>query len=73
MATVSAPRDGAELTWQVKEAARAVGFDLVGVSTIGPATHPDEFRRWLASSNHRPIRTDPCVRHPCAPSVRPRL
>jgi epoxyqueuosine reductase len=78
MATVQAPSGRGELTQRVKDEARAVGFDLVGVSTIGPATHPDEFRRWLDAGNHRPmdklaqnveIRTDPRVRHPWARSV----
>ena len=78
MATLEATTDRAELTERIKSEAHAVGFDLVGVSTIGPATHPDDFRRWLAAGNYRPmdklaqnveIRTDPRVRHPWARSV----
>jgi len=68
-----------ELTARVKSAARASGFDLVGVADVGPATHPDFFREWLAAGKHRPMshifenglpaRLDPRTRHPWACSV----
>src|SRR5512132_2669469 len=78
METLPVTIDRAGLTERVKAEARAVGFDLVGVSAISPATHPEVFRRWLAAGNHRPmdklgqnveVRTDPRIRHPWARSV----
>jgi epoxyqueuosine reductase len=32
---------------RIKEAARALGFDPVGITGVGPASTHDEFRRWL--------------------------
>jgi epoxyqueuosine reductase QueG len=70
--------DRRQLTHQIKAVAREVGFDLVGVSPLGPATHGDAFRAWLAADRHQPmtqlaaavdIRTDPQLRHPWARTV----
>jgi epoxyqueuosine reductase len=37
---------------QVKEKARAIGFDLVGIASAQPPRHAEEFERWLASGFH---------------------
>jgi epoxyqueuosine reductase len=65
-------------TYQVKAVAREAGFDLVGIALMGPATHGEAFRAWLAAGRHQPmtqleagvdVRTDPRVRHPWARTV----
>jgi epoxyqueuosine reductase len=65
-------------THQVKALAREAGFDLVGIAPLGPATHGEAFRAWLAAGRHQPMtqlevgvdtRTDPRVRHPWARTV----
>ena len=70
--------DRRQLTHQIKAVAREVGFDLVGVAPLGPATHGDAFRAWLAAERHQPmtqlaaavdVRTDPRLRHPWARTV----
>jgi hypothetical protein len=70
--------DRRRLTEQVKAAGRDAGFDLVGVAPIGPATHGDMFRAWLAVGQHPPlttleaevdVRTDPRQRRPWAWTV----
>src|SRR3954466_9580370 len=76
--TVDIPNQS-ELTARVKSVARASGFDLVGVADVGPATHPDFFREWLAAGKHQPMshifdnglpaRLDPRIRHPWARSL----
>ncbi len=67
-----------DLTDRVKKAAHSVGFGLVGISRIGPATHSDKFQNWLAKGNHLPMamleqglanRIDPRNRYPWACSV----
>jgi epoxyqueuosine reductase len=37
---------------QIKEKARAIGFDLVGITSAQPPQHTQEFRQWLASGFH---------------------
>jgi epoxyqueuosine reductase len=37
---------------QVKERARAIGFDLVGITSAQPPQHTREFQQWLASEFH---------------------
>jgi epoxyqueuosine reductase len=78
MATSLVLTDRRQLTHQVKAMAREAGFDLVGVAPMGPATHGDAFRAWLAAGKHQPmtqlaagvdVRTDPRVRHPWARTV----
>src|SRR4029453_11945147 len=70
--------DRRQLTHQIKAVAQEVGFDLVGVAPLGPATHGDAFRTWLAADRHLPmtqlaaevdVRTDPRLRHPWARTV----
>lgn len=41
-----------KLTSAVKEQARQVGFDLVGVTTPAPSAHADVYDRWLARGYH---------------------
>jgi epoxyqueuosine reductase len=78
MAISAALIDRRQLTHQVKAVALEVGFDLVGVALLGPATHGDAFRAWLATDRHQPmtqlaaavdVRTDPRLRHPWARTV----
>lgn len=78
MATSTVLTDRRQLTQQIKAIAREAGFDLVGVAPMGPATHGDAFRAWLAAGKHQPmtqleagvdVRTDPRVRHPWARTV----
>jgi epoxyqueuosine reductase len=67
-----------QLTHQVKAIAHEAGFDLVGIAPLGPATHGEAFRAWLAAGRHQPMtqleagvdtRTDPRLRHPWARTV----
>jgi epoxyqueuosine reductase QueG len=78
MTTSSVLTDRKQLTQQVKAMAREAGFDLVGMAPLGPATHGEAFRAWLAAGKHQPmtqleagvdVRTDPRVRHPWARTV----
>jgi len=78
MAISSVLTDRRQLTKQVKAIAHEAGFDLVGVAPMGPATHGDAFRAWLAAGKHQPmtqleagvdVRTDPRMRHPWARTV----
>ena len=78
MAISSVLTDRRQLTQQVKAIAREAGFDLVGVAPMGPATHGDAFRAWLAAGKHQPmiqleagvdVRTDSRMRHPWARTV----
>jgi len=73
MATSTVLTDRRQLTQQVKAIAREVGFDLVGIALMGPATYGEAFLAWLAAGKHQPmtqleagvdVRTDPRVRHP---------
>lgn len=41
-----------ELALQVKARARAIGFDLVGITTAQPPQHAQDFQKWLASGFH---------------------
>src|SRR2546428_8244822 len=78
MTTSSVLTERRQLTSQVKAMAHEAGFDLVGVAPLGPATHGEAFRAWLAAEKHRPmsqleagldVRSDPRVRHPWARTV----
>ena len=40
------------LTERIKAKARALGFDLVGITTIGPAPHAEALTTWLAHGYH---------------------
>jgi len=40
------------LALQVKEKARAIGFDLVGITSAQPPRHTPEFQQWLSSGFH---------------------
>ena len=39
-------------TWQIKEKARAIGFDLVGIAAVQVSQHAQEFQRWLVAGFH---------------------
>lgn len=41
-----------EVARQIKEKARAIGFDLVGITNAQVPQHAQEFRHWLASDFH---------------------
>ena len=78
MTTSVVLHDRRQRTHQIKAIAQEVGFDLVGVAPLGPATHGDAFRNWLAADRHQPmiqlaaavdVRTDPRRRHPWARTV----
>ena len=40
------------LKWHIKQAARAIGFDLVGITNAEPAPHGEQFTQWLARGFH---------------------
>ena len=42
----------AEVAARVKEAARAVGFDRVGITNAAPSAHGDFLEGWLAAGRH---------------------
>jgi len=44
--------DRSALAERLKTAARAAGFDLVGIARLGPATTADAYRRWLSRGDH---------------------
>jgi len=48
------PRVGSrgKLAAQIKEKARAIGFDLVGIANAQPPQHAGEFQQWLALGFH---------------------
>jgi len=78
MVTSTVLTDRRQLTQQVKAIAREAGFDLVGIAPMGPATHGDAFRAWLAAGKHQPmiqleagvdVRTDPRTHHPWARTI----
>ena len=37
---------------QIKQKARELGFDLVGITTADPPPHADQYRQWLADGFH---------------------
>ena len=37
---------------EIKECARTLGFELVGITSAQPPRHTEEFRQWLASDFH---------------------
>src|SRR6266404_5643993 len=45
-------RPPAQVALQIKDKARAFGFDLVGITSAHPPNHAREFDRWLASDFH---------------------
>jgi epoxyqueuosine reductase QueG len=78
MTTSSVLTDRRQLTQQVKAMAHEAAFDLPGMASLGPATHADAFRAWLAAGKHQPmtqleagvdVRTEPRLRHPWARTV----
>src|SRR6516165_4091236 len=78
MAPSAVLTDRRQRTQQVKALAREAGFALVGVAPMGPATHGEAFRAWLAAGKHQPmtpleagvdVRTDPRTRHPWARTI----
>lgn len=42
----------AELAARVRDAARAVGFERVGITDVVPSEHGDALERWLAAGRH---------------------
>jgi epoxyqueuosine reductase len=40
------------LTEKIKEQAKALGFDLVGVAAVEPSAHASFYRAWLAAERH---------------------
>ena len=40
------------LTTEIKERARDLGFDLVGVASVEPSAHMDLYRTWIADGAH---------------------
>jgi epoxyqueuosine reductase len=40
------------LTERIKEQARALGFDLVGVASVEPSAHASFYREWLTAERH---------------------
>ncbi len=63
---------------QVKQFARSLGFDLVGIASADPPAHRDYFRQWLDSGQHGTMRylaarfderTDPRHYFPGAKSI----
>jgi len=70
--------DPHQLVAEVKSRARAIGFDLVGITTAEPARYREYFKSWLSDGNagtmeylHRRVdqRTDPASYLPEARSV----
>jgi epoxyqueuosine reductase len=52
-ASTNSKRDcSAPLDLKIKEKARALGFDLVGITRAQPPQHTQEFQQWLASGFH---------------------
>src|SRR5664279_5191459 len=43
---------GGTLAPQIKERARAIGFDLIGITTAQPPQHAGEFHHWLVKEFH---------------------
>ncbi len=50
--TSNKPDHSGTLARQIKETARAIGFDLVGITTARPPKHTQEFQQWLTSGFH---------------------
>jgi epoxyqueuosine reductase len=48
----TASQQGATLAAEVKQRARALGFDLVGITTAEPPPHAGQFRQWLQRQFH---------------------
>lgn len=46
----------ASLTERLKAKAREMGFDLVGITSVGPAPHADALAEWLARGYHGEMR-----------------
>src|SRR5688500_18225091 len=44
--------DVADLTSKIKDEARALGFDLVGVAPVTPSDHAQFLTRWLEAGHH---------------------
>lgn len=44
---ITAPVDLHQLAAEIKQFARSLGFDLVGIAPAGPSAHRDYFRQWL--------------------------
>src|SRR3954467_8922816 len=77
--TLIAPTENLhQLAAQVKQRARELGFDLVGICDASPSKHRDYFRQWLDDgqagtmeylSRRCDERTDPATYFPGAKSV----
>jgi epoxyqueuosine reductase len=78
MTTQVQPLLGAALVSAIKDKARELGFDLVGVASAEPSRHRDHLRKWLDDGNAGEMdylarrfdeRTDPATYLPGAKSV----
>jgi epoxyqueuosine reductase len=70
MTALSAQPDSHQLAAEIKQRARAMGFDLVGIAPATPSKYRDYFRQWLDDGQHGTMeylakrfeeRTDPAV------------
>src|SRR2546422_906044 len=55
LAAVNPPNQNStsgKLALRIKDKARALGFDLVGITTIDSPQHATELRQWLADDFH---------------------
>ncbi|NOZ72143.1 MAG: DUF1730 domain-containing protein [Chloroflexi bacterium] len=68
MNQVGNSRKATTLTKQIKQKARELGFDLVGIAAVGPAPDLDRYRQWLAAgyagemdylARHTELKADP--------------
>ncbi len=41
-----------DIDWRIKQAARQIGFDLVGIADIRPATHAQYLQDWFTQNQH---------------------
>src|SRR4051812_37726669 len=78
MIELAAQPDAHQLAAEIKQQARQLGFDLVGIAPASPSMYRDYYRNWLAAGQHGSMaylakrfdeRTDPATYVPGARSV----